>query len=247
MEQKKERIWEIDALRGFFLIFVFASHFTYDLSVFFGTAMPDNPVVNFIFHYGGALFIVISGISATLGSRSFRRGVIVFCCGMGITLATFLLYKLDFLGSGDLIHFGILHLLGVCMMLYPLFKKLPSPVLLILSAVTLAVGIWFESITITAASDGFDIRNYLFVFGLMTPDYAAGDFFPILPNICYFLLGIVLGRTAYKDKKTLFPHFPKDFSLVRAVRFMGRHSLIFYLAHQPVLFGVLWVISEIFG
>lgn len=246
MAEKKERIWEIDALRGFFLLFVFVSHFIYDLSVFFGTQMPENPVVSFIFQYGGALFIVISGISATLGSKSVKRGIVVFGCGMLITLTTVILYKLDFFGQGDLIQFGVLHLIGFCMILYPLLKKLPDAALLILSAVILGLGLWFENINIPYdSSAAFDIRNYLFMFGLHTADFAAADYFPILPNLSYFMLGIVLGRNAYSDKTSLFPRFPKNILPVRAVRFLGRHSLVFYLAHQPVLFGILWLASQI--
>lgn len=246
MADKKERIWEIDALRGFFLIFVFVSHFSYDLTLFFDITIPDIPVIYYVFHYGGSLFILISGLSATLGSKSFRRGVTVFGCGLGITAVTVILYELSFFGSEDLIQFGILHLIGFCMMLYPLLKKLPDLYLLLLSLAVFVIGILFENITLHASETAlFDIRNYLFPFGLLTDNFAAADYFPIFPNLSYFLLGIVLGRTLYKDKTSRLPNFPKDFPLVRAIRFMGRHSLIFYLAHQPLLFGVLWLVSKI--
>lgn len=244
--EQKERIWEIDALRGFFMLFVFASHFIFDLSVVFGISEPDNPVIYFVFQYGGALFVVISGICATLGKKSFRRGAVVLGCGVLIFAVTFALARFGFMDEGDVIQFGILHLLGICMMLYPALKHLPNWALLVFSAVAFGIGLWFENITLypnTAAA--FDIRNYLFVFGLQPLGFAAGDYFPIFPNLSYFMLGILLGRTAYKEKTSLFPNFPHNNFVVRILKFIGRNSLWLYLLHQPVIFAVLEAIKAI--
>ena len=83
----------------------------------------------FVQQYGGVIFVVLSGCCATLGSRSFRRGCIVFSCGMLISLVTFGMYRLGMASRDVIVWFGVLHLLGACMMLYPVYKKLPTQAL----------------------------------------------------------------------------------------------------------------------
>ena len=73
----------------------------------------------------GDCFVLLSGCCATLGTRSVRRGCIVFAAGMLITGVTYGMYRLGMSGADVVVKFGVLHLLGVCMIFYPLFKKLP--------------------------------------------------------------------------------------------------------------------------
>ena len=205
MEQKG-RIWELDALRGFCILCVIAVHFIFDLSFFAGAELTLPAWYTFIQEYGGAIFVVLSGCCATLGSRSFRRGLIVFGCGMLITLVTFGMYKLGFASKDVIVQFGVLHLLSVCMMLYPLLKKLPT--------------------------------GAVFPLGLTTDTFFSSDYFPLLPQLGYFLLGIGIGRMAYREKKTRLPGSFSESTIARFFRFCGRHSLLIYLVHQPVLYGV---------
>ncbi len=240
---RKQRIWEIDAFRGLCVLFMFASHFAFDLRTFMGLDL-NLGVVQLLFDYGGAVFILISGVSATLGSRSFRRGVIVFACGMLVTAVTSGMIRLGLLSEKDKIWFGVLHLLGVCMMLYPALKKLPTWLLGVLGAAVVALGYWFSTFYLPAAQ-GFDGRQLLFVLGLRLPGFSAGDYFPLFPHLGWFMLGIVLGRTVYRKKQTLLPGVPSQAAPLRALQFVGRHSLELYLIHQPILYGVLQLIAAL--
>lgn len=234
----KRRIWEIDAFRGLCIFLVFAAHLTYDLQSFLGLYFDLGPL-QALFDYGGLVFVVVSGISATLGSRSFRRGVMVFGCGMVITAVTYAMIGLKLLSPYAKIQFGVLHLLGVCMMLYPLLKKLPTWALAAAGLAIVALGYWFGTFYLPAAG----WREYLFPLGLRAQGFTAGDYFPLCPHLGWFLLGICLGRTVYGKKRTLLPKVNEQSLPVRFFTFAGRHSLELYLIHQPVIYGILQLIQ----
>lgn len=230
MEQAKGRIWELDALRGLCILCVIAVHFIFDLSFFAGAELTLPAWYTFIQEYGGAIFVILSGCCATLGRRSFRRGAIVFGCGMLISLVTFGMYRLGMASRDVIVQFGVLHLLGVCMMLYPLLKKLPTGVVLPLALCLIAAGYLVRGVRVQTP--------WLFPLGLITDTFFSSDYFPLLPQLGYFLLGIWLGRTVYREKKTRLPGTFSESPIARFFCLCGRHSLLIYLVHQPVLYGV---------
>ena len=95
----KKRIWELDALRGFCSVGVIIVHFVYDLTVLYRLVDWTPPeAFRFVQRWGGVLFLLISGICVTLGSRCIKRGLIVFFCGLGISAVTYGMYHFGFSG-----------------------------------------------------------------------------------------------------------------------------------------------------
>lgn len=224
----KNRIWELDAFRGFCILGVILIHFVYDLTELYGILRWDAPALfRFVQNWGGVLFLLLSGVCATLGSRSLRRGLIVFACGMICTAVTAGMYLLDIAGIDIIIRFGVLHCLGICMILWAFFRKLPTWSLALLGAVMVALGFHFQSIRVEA--------TWLFPLGLLHPGFTSSDYFPLLPHLGFFLLGSVMGRTLYKNKQSLFPKVNARAPVLRFLGFCGRQSLLIYLLHQPVL------------
>ncbi len=230
----KRRIWELDAIRGICLFFMFYCHIVYDLVYLFGIIPTVNDGGLFLWttRYTGILFITLSGISATLGKRPVKRGLTVFGGGMLVTIATYFMYKVGFADKGLLIYFGILHCIGICMLLWPVFRKLPYWVLIPLGLAVICMADLVSGIY----KDTF----LLLPFGIYPPDFQSSDYFPLLPCFGYFLIGGSLGQVLYKNKKSLLPE-PRFFPF-NALCFMGRHSLIIYLAHQPILAACIYVI-----
>ena len=246
MTPQKSRIWELDALRGICILGMMVVHFVFDLNEFAGLGLTMPGWFNFCQRYGHILFILISGICAALASRSFRRGVIVFCAGLLVTGVTlFMVCVLKFNRSLS-IYFGILHLLGICMMLFPLFKKLPVWALAVLGAGFVALGVWLAALEPVAVSFPSAQGLLLGAIGIRPAGFYSGDYFPIFPNLGWFLLGAVLGRTAYRRRESLLPKVNADFFLLRFFRFCGRHSLWIYLLHQPVLAGLTMLLAAFF-
>lgn len=246
MTPQKNRIWELDALRGICILGMMVVHFVFDLNEFAGLGLTMPGCFNYCQRYGHILFILISGICATLASRSFRRGVIVFCAGLLVTGVTlFMVCVLKFNRSLS-IYFGILHLLGLCMILFPLFKKLPVWALAVLGASFVALGVWLAALEPVAVSFPSAQGLLLGAIGIRPAGFYSGDYFPIFPNLGWFLLGAVLGRTAYRRRESLLPKVNADFFLLRFFRFCGRHSLWIYLLHQPVLAGLTMLLAAFF-
>lgn len=246
MTPQKNRIWELDALRGICILGMMVVHFVFDLNEFAGLGLTMPGWFDFCQRYGHILFILISGICAALASRSFRRGVIVFCAGLLVTGVTlFMVCVLKFNRSLS-IYFGILHLLGLCMILFPLFKKLPVWALAVLGASFVALGVWLAALEPVAVSFPSAQGLLLGAIGIRPVGFYSGDYFPIFPNLGWFLLGAVLGRTAYRRRESLLPKVNADFFLLRFFRFCGRHSLWIYLLHQPVLAGLTMLLAAFF-
>ena len=224
----KRRIWELDALRGLCILGMVAVHFVYDLVELYGLASWEYPAVfSFIKEWGGVLFILISGVCATLGSRCVRRGLTVFGCGLLCTAVTAGMYLLNLASPDIIIWFGILHCLGSCMLLWALLKRLPTLPLGLLGAVLVLTGLRLQTVSVTVP--------FLFPLGLRTQNFSSADYFPLLPYLGFFLLGAVLGRTLYREKKTLLPKADPSVLPIRFLSACGRKSLFIYLLHQPVM------------
>ena len=212
-------------------------HFVYDLVELYALVPMAYPKwFAFIKDWGGVLFLLLSGTCVTLRSGHTRRGLIVFACGMVCTLVTLGMYLLGFAGKDIIIYFGVLQCLGCCMMLWPLFRRANSALLAILAFVMIALGLWLRTV-------GFSFP-WLTVLGFAPYGFASSDYFPLFPNLGYFLLGGVLGRALYAEKKSLLP---RENPPAKALQWMGRKSLLIYLLHQPILAAAVGAIAMIKG
>ena len=233
----KNRIWELDVFRGVCILGMVVVHAVYDITELYRLAQWNLPeAFLFVQQWGGILFLLLSGICATLGRRSVRRGIAVFCCGLLVNAVTAGMYLLDFAGKEILIYFGVLHCLGLCMILWPLFKKLPWPALAVLGAVFVGLGFWFFRLPPVTC-------KLLMPLGLPWSGFQSSDYFPVFPYLGFFLLGAVLGKTLYRKQKTLFPRVREDAPVLRFFRMCGKYSLQIYLLHQPVLSGIFFLVS----
>ena len=228
MQGKKQRIWEIDVARGLCIPGMILIHLIYDVVNLYGFIHWPYPTWYSLFKNNyGALFILISGVSVTLGSRSGRRGLTVFLSGMTVTAVTVGMYLLGMAGRGIIIYYGVLHCLGTCMILWPLFRGLRPAQLLALGIPLVLVGWWLRG-------ESFQMP-LLMPLGFTFPGFSSSDYFPLMPNLGYFLLGAAFGKGFYAGKQTLFPHVDAPNPLIRFFGWCGRNSLMIYLLHQPIL------------
>ena len=232
MTQKK-RIWELDAFRGLCVLGMVVVHFLYDLmSTYYMPKLQNSSLFSFVMLWGGVLFLLLSGICVTLGHHPIRRGLIVFGAGLVCSAVTWVMVLLGYASDILIIYFGVLHCLGICMLLWPLFKRLPSWITALVAIIICIVGLYWRQNT--------PLVSWLTMpFGAPPPGFATSDYFPLFPNLGFFLLGSLLGKALYKNKTTLFPRVNENFFLIRFLVFCGKYSLPIYLLHQPLLTGIL--------
>jgi uncharacterized membrane protein len=120
------------------------------------------------------------------------------------------------------IYFGILHLLASCILLYALIDKLRVP-----TAPVMLLGAFFAVY--------FKVTRW--------PVVSSADYFPLLPWGFLFFFGVLLGRPIYEGA------FPEWFYRVKIplLPAVGRKTLLIYLGHQPMLYGVLWIVERNIG
>jgi uncharacterized membrane protein len=230
------RFWEVDFLRGIAICMMVASNAVTDLQYFTGYAGLGA----FWFWFARAtasLFLLLAGVSLTLsysraaasGAAGFpkflRRGLWIFWWGLAITAVTWL-----FLGS-DLVLFGVLHLIGISIIIsYPLIKRKLASLAAGIAAIAAGLGL-------QATSFGFP---WLLWLGLMPSGYRSVDYFPLLPWFGVVLVGISLGNILYAGGKRKFKMRMHENEATGLLSFLGRHSLVIYLLHQPVILSILW-------
>lgn len=234
-EKCKARIWEIDALRGFLILCVIVAHTLY-YSAYVLKLLSLPGIIRFVMQYGGTLFVILSGLSATLGRRSFRRGAMVFAGGMLLTLGSVVAVEQGWMEKSMVIRFGVLHLLGFCMLLYAQLKRLPKRVLLPMALLMIAVGLWLQLKPVIVET------RLLFILGLRYQGFQSADYFPILPHLGWFCLGIVLGQTLYPEKKTLLPRVNAANPILRFFCWCGRNSLYIFILHLPLVGGIMMLL-----
>ena len=237
----KKRIWELDALLGLCIIGMIIIHTVFDLTELyrlFPWKLSDS--FSFIQNWGGVIFLLISGICVTLGSRSLRRGLVVFGCGMLITAVTVVIYLLGLADRIIIIYFGILHCLGICMLLWPLFKKCATWLLAVFGGIFALIGLCLYNVALVDFP-------WLIPLGLLYPEFQSADYFPLLPHLGFFLLGAVLGRTLYAKQESLLPNVNTNNPVIRFLSGCGRYSLFIYMIHQPIIAalcgGLAWLLD----
>lgn len=227
MKEKSFRIWELDFLRGIAIILMVTFHLVFDLSDMYNYPVSYRTgVFYFVGKAAAILFMLIAGTSCSFSRNNLKRGARIFALAMGITLVTYIFMP-------ELtIKFGILHFLGICMMLYPILKGIDKYYLIILGGIAIAAGYFMSKLVMPF--------NFLFPIGLIGSNFTSGDYYPMLPWIGVFMFGIAAGKILYTQKKSLF----KTQVVENPVMFIGRHSLLIYIIHQPVILIVLKILKS---
>ncbi len=244
--EEKVRIHWIDNVRAVAFINMILYHLMFDLVYIFDVDIEwYRKMPGYVWQQAICMTLIfVSGMSTNFCRSNLKRGLIIFGCGMLMTLGTWI-----FMPS-QLIMFGILHFLGIARIMAALLgkgfmdkagKMLGFVTAIVLFAVTKTVpygylGIWDRPIF--KLPDVLYKSRLLFAIGLPDKNFTSGDYFPVIPWIFlyfagYFFFGVL------RNKGLL----GKRFKPVGVLSFIGKHTLIIYVLHQPVIYGVLILLS----
>jgi len=228
------RFWEVDMVRGIAILMMILFHTVFDLNFF--RIFPVEVYSGFWRYFAFAtasLFLLIVGISLTisrarvastksgyqLALKFMYRGAGIFLLGLLVTFCTWLFLKEGF------IVFGILHLIGISIILSPLFFRFKKWNI-VPGFLCIVIGFFFTTLS---------GPMWLLPLGIHPATFWSVDYEPIFPWFGIVLIGMGLGELLYPGgvRRFTLPEIPEMF--VRPLAFMGRHSLIIYLVHQPLI------------
>lgn len=241
-----KRLHTIDSIRGLTLISMILYHLCWDLVYIAGIRL-DFYTSNTGFIWQQSIcwsFILISGFCVAISNHPITRGLIVSLCGLAITVVTSI-----FLPE-DIIIFGVLTFHGSAMiitgLLLPILEKIHPGILLFFSAFMFAVTrfisygyIGFPGANVITLPQSL-YTNYLTTYlGFPFPFFYSTDYFAILPWIFLFWCGFAICRLLKMPKKgTLLLKRP-FYIRIPGISFIGKHSLVIYMLHQPVLYALV--------
>lgn len=227
------RIPGVDALRGIALAMMFVYHFAFDLRFYrvIAADFEHDPfwlgfraliVASFMTLVGMAL--VLAANAGATNAHFFRRVGMIAACALAASLGSWILFPQTY------IYFGILHSIAVASLLAAPFVRRPGIALAIAAALIVA--------GVTFTHPAFDSRTLSWI-GFVTRKPATEDYVPLAPWAGFVFAGITLAHAlAAAQWKPVAPFARAP----RALQWLGRHSLLVYMVHQPIFLGVLWVV-----
>jgi len=266
---EQNRITILDEIRGLSIIMVVLYHFLFSAGEVFDNdtaarllrqLMPIEPLI-------ASPFVFISGICTRLSRSNLKRGITLLVIALGINIIT------QFFFPEFAIRFGVMNLLSVSMIIYDtgekLLKKRKSKkkksrrkklfskkklqklkpyvaftVFIIIFALTWGLNyryIGIFGLKLFSLPEKLFKSKYLFPLGFRNRTFYSSDYFPIFPWLFLFLGGSSFAK-CFSNRK-----LPKSFYTVhsQSLSSVGKNTLIIYLLHQPIIFGLLYLINRI--
>lgn len=236
---EKIRYEKLDGIRGIALLNMVAYHAIWDLVYMYhfdwGWYQSRG---GYIWQQGICwTFIFLSGFCLRLGKHPLKRGIVISAGGVVITVATLLVMP------ENRVVFGVLTLIGSCMLIVAALdkwlRKLPSVFSLAVSTILFFITrnvnigcLGFEKIKLLKLPKVLYANLFTTYLGFPKNSFFSTDYFSLFPWIFlfmsgYFLSGCFIGKRIMNCMRK---------SLFLPIEWIGKHSFVIYLLHQPVLY-----------
>lgn len=223
---QQQRLHYLDVTRGFAILLMVIYHLSFDLDNFnFIQVDMDNDIAWISFRAViVTLFLTTMGMSLAMThangicwSCMRKRSLFLGGASLLVSIGSYMQFPQSW------IYFGILHFILFASWAGLLF--LNKPWLSLMTAIGIIVSFYFGWLNTSAI---FDVIQPLFNL----PIAYTEDLVNIFPWLSPVLIGIFIVAKGWHVLPCLNESFiSKKFS------FLGRHSLVIYLIHQPILFG----------
>lgn len=236
----RPRIFVLDTARVAALLAMAVFHFVFDLELF-GHVAPGTTGSGFwrgLAIASAGSFVFLAGVGLWLSHANGirwaafgkRLAIIVLAAAL-VSVATYIAFPDSF------VFFGILHSIALCSLLGLAALRLPIVIIALL-----AVAVFFAPDF--AASPAFN-APWLWWTGLQTIPLSTVDYEPIFPWFAAFLAGMAVAKMASRTGYWEQLSTTKTSRTMRVFGFFGRHTLVVYLIHQPILISIVWVATQI--
>ncbi len=272
---RSRRIWELDFLRGVCVLLMVLDHlamciemFSYGWYGFTGwySLGMGNAITRFCYEWVASeqwrvahcvvlvVFMGISGISCTLSRSNLKRGSALMALAMVYTLVTVFIEDVLQI-TGVLVTFGVAHFLATAILIYALvdfITRHDKRISAIWSVGICGIGL-IMYFCYTPPANTPEWLFFLFpprdFWGNPSPfylqaDVSPGDLFTVFQYLPYFFWGAAIGPFIYRCRQSLLPKLDGKWN--KPVCFVGRHALIVFLLHIPILIGILALITYLF-
>lgn len=231
------RVGVFDVVRGFSVVSMVGFHLCYDLAYLAGASLP---------WFSGALmyawrcsiswaFLFVAGCMCTLSRSNWRRGGVY-------ALFAALIFLVTWVAGVDVpISFGIIFCMAASTLLYAVLERLgaaprgyaAAAVLVVLFLLSLNVP--WGTFGIGPISVGLPRGPYdtgaLAWLGFPSASFSSGDYYPMLPYTLLYLAG---ASCAAVWTRRGYPAWARE-AHVAPLTWAGRHALLVYVIHQPLL------------
>ena len=281
---KKNRVWELDFLRGVAVIAMCFDHLMFDFAYcrrWFSGDKPENAFLDsaakfaqtywatgtvadmgfrfWAHHIFVFLFLFMVGISCAFSRDNIKRGSLLAIVSLAFSGVTFIVHAIDKTIMSGIV-FGILQCIALSILcaaavdiLTKKVKWLNTYLPLILGTVILACAIiacgvsdaYPDSISSRYLSDRTFETGHMLEYILGGGHSYGDDWFGLFPNVGMVLLGMYWGKSMYSVRRSLIPALDGKWN--KPITFVGRHALIFYLAHQVLITAVVGAICLMAG
>lgn len=234
------RIPALDIARSVALLAMALFHFVFDLELF-GLVAPGTATSgawrglaiatasSFLFLAGAGLWLAHGhGIHWPAFWRRFAK---IAGAAVLVSIATYIAFPHAF------VFFGILHSIALCSLLGLAALRLP-----VVAIVALAVAVFYAPEFLRSPSFN---APYWWWTGLQTVPLRTMDHEPIFPWFAPFLAGLAASKAASHAGLWARLATPTPSRAAQLAGLAGRHSLLVYLIHQPVLIGLVWSASSL--
>ena len=240
VKNKRQRYAMLDSIRGITLVSMILYHGIWDL-VYIYRVKWDWYKGTGAYIWQQSIcwtFILLSGFCWSLGKKHLKRGFMVFGGGLLVSIVTLLIMP------ENRVLFGVLTLIGSCMLLMIPLDKILQKVLPEIGAV-ISFLLFVLTRNINKGYLGFEKWNLIKLpenwyqgmegayLGFMPSDFYSTDYFSLIPWLFLFLSGYFVSFIFWKRNLFSMPVLKWN---ILPFSFMGRHSLLIYLLHQPILY-----------
>ncbi len=246
------RAFELDVLRGLALLMMVLHHFIFDLRYILNLdvfAFQDTQWFVLILRpFFVNVFILVSGICCTFSRNNTKRGLRLLAVALALTATTVVFSALA--PVNFYIIFNVIHILAIGILLYAgltwIERRKNRSLPFIDAALLLIAGVVFWMPRVLTLWP-FAVSYWTIPLGLLPQGlFQMDDYLPLFPWLGYFLLGAEIGRIVYPFRQSAFRQPPAWLlAAVKPLEFLGRHSLLVYVLHQPILLSVLFALRAL--